>query len=168
MSESLGAVVAMSLLILLSSVTFLVLLNVWDFQSTESMNNAALLTDRINTRLSIDSTASEAGCGTFTVTITNPGKTSISDFSEMDMIADYLDGGGARVYRRLGYVTGAVGDNQWALKSLTPDTRDPNTWNPEETAVFDLKVNPNVSNAVSGAVVVSTPFGVTDSAYFGC
>ena len=168
MTESLGAAVAMSLFIVLSGVTFLVLLDVWDLQSTESAQNAALLTDRINTRVSITATSSQGNCDVYTVDISNPGKTSVSDFSIMDVIADYEDGGGSRVYRRLGYVTGAVGDNEWALKSITPDTRDPNTWNPGETVVIDLKVNPDVSNTVSGAVVVATPFGVTDSAYLGC
>lgn len=168
MSESLGAAVAMSLLILLSGVTFLVLLDVWDLQSTESAVNSALLTDRINTRVSITATSSESDCGIYTVDISNPGKTYISDFSEIDVIADYQDGSGNRVYRRLGYVTGAVGDNEWALKSISPDTRDPNTWNPGETVIIDLKVNPNVSTTVSGAVVFATPFGVTDSAYLGC
>ena len=168
MSESLGAAVAMSLFIVLSGVTFLVLLDVWDLQSTESTANAALLTDRINTRVSITSSTAVAGCGTYTVDISNEGKTSVSDFSEMDVIADYQDDGGGRVYRRLDYVTGAVGDNEWALNSITPDTRDPNTWNPQETVIFDLKVSPNVSSTVSGALVVSTPFGVTDSAYLGC
>ena len=168
MTESLGAAVAMSLFIVLSSVTFLVLLDVWDLQSTESADNAALLTDRINTRVSITTTTAEANCGVYTVTISNPGKTSVSDFSKMDMIADYQDGGGVRVYRRLDYVTGAVGDNEWALKSITPDTRDPGNWNPRETVIFDLRVNPNVSATVSGALVVATPFGVTDSAYLWC
>ena len=168
MTESLGAVVVMSLFIVLSSLTFLVLLDVWDLQSNESVENAALLTDRINTRVSITATSAEGNCGIYTVDMSNPGKTYISDFSEMDVIADYQDGGGSRVHRRLGYVTGAVGDNEWALKSITPDTRDPNTWNPGETVIIDLKVNPNVSSTISGAVVVATPFGVTDSAYLGC
>ncbi len=168
MTESLGAAVAMSLLIVLSSVTFLVLLDVWDLQSTEAADNTALLTDRINTRVSITATSAEGSCAIYTVAISNPGKTYISDFSEIDVIADYEDGDGSRVYRRLGYVTGAVGDNEWALKSITPDTRDPNTWNPGETVIIDLKVNPQVSAAVSGTMVLATPFGVTDSAYFGC
>lgn len=169
MTESLGAAVAMSLFILLSSVTFLVLLDVWDLQSTEAMVNADLLTDRINTRVSITSTtAGEPTCGVFTIAISNSGKTPVSDFSEMDLIADYQDSGGNRVHRRLDYVTGAVGDNQWALQSITPDTRNPNTWDPQETVIFNLKVNPNVSSSVSGSMVVSTPFGVTDSAYLGC
>ena len=168
MSETLGTAVAMSLLIVLSSVTFLVLLDVWDLHNTESAANTALITERINTRVSITATSSEGGCDVYTVTISNPGKTYISDFSEIDVIADYQDGGGSRVYQRLSYVTGAVGDNEWALNSITPDTRDPNTWNPGETVVIDLKVNPNVSATISGAVVFATPFGVTDSAYLGC
>lgn len=168
MTESLGAVVAMSLFIMLSSVTFLVLLNVWDIQSTESIDNAALLTQRLDTRVSITSTTAEGDCGTYTVNIENPGNTSMTDFLDLDVIADYENGGGSRFYRRLDHVTGAVGDNEWAVKSITPDTRGPNTWNPGETIVIDIKVNPNVSTTVSGAVVISTPFGVTDSAYLGC
>ena len=168
MTESIGAVAAMFLFIMLSSVTFLFLLDVWDVQSAESLDNTALLTDRINTRLSITSTAGQSNCGTYTVAVSNPGKTTILDFSKMDVIADYQDTGGARIYRRLDYVTGAVGDNEWAVNSITPDTRDPNSWNPGEAVVFDLKVNPQVSTTVSGAVVVVTPFGVRDSSYFGC
>ena len=168
MTESLGAVVAMSLFMVLSSVTFFVMLDVWNLQSTESSINASLIADNLNTRISITSTASSGGCGTYTVGISNPGKTDIIDFSKVDVIVDYQDGGGSEVHQRLDYVTGAVGDNEWALNSITPDTRDPNAWNPGETVTFDLKVSPNVSSATSGAVVVSTPFGVTDSAYFGC
>lgn len=168
MTESLGAVAAMSLFIILSSVTFLVLLDVWDVQSTESIDIAALLTDRINTRVSIVSTTAISDCDTYTVDISNPGKTSMTDFSKMDVIADYPDGGGTMYSRRLDYVTEAVGDNEWALNSITPDTRDPNTWNPNETVVIDIKVNPSISTTISGTVVVATPFGVTDRSYLGC
>ncbi|PKB64954.1 MAG: hypothetical protein BZY80_01165 [SAR202 cluster bacterium Io17-Chloro-G2] len=168
MTESLGAAVAMGLFIVLSSVTFLVLLDVWDLQSSESIDNAALLTERINTRVSIINTTAESGCDTYTIDLTNPGKTSIADFSKLDVIADYPDVGGNRVYRRLDYVTSAVSDNEWALNSIAPDTRDPNAWNPGETVVFDLKVSPTVSTTISGTVVVATPFGVTDNAYLGC
>lgn len=168
MSESLGTAVVMSVFILLSSVTFLVLLDVWDLQSTESTVNTALLTDRINTRVSITATSSTGACDAYSVNISNPGKTYISDFSETDVIADYQDGGGSMVHQRLSYVTGAVGDNEWALNSIAPDSLDPNTWNPGETITIDLKVSPNISATVSGSVVFATPFGVTDSAYFGC
>ncbi len=168
MTERLGAVVAMSLFIVLSSVTFLVMLDVWNLQSTESSTNAALIADNLNTRVSITSTASSGGCGTYTVGVSNPDKTHITDFSKVYVIVDYQDGGGGEVHQRLDYVTGAVGDNEWALNSITPDIRDPNAWNPGETVTFDIKVNPNVSSATSGAMVVGTPFGVTDSAYFGC
>lgn len=115
----------MSVFILLSSVTFLVLLDVWDLQSTESTANTALLSDRINTRVSITATSSTGACDAYSVNISNPGKTYISDFSETDVIADYQDVGGGREYRRLSYVTGAVGDNEWALNSITPDSLDP-------------------------------------------
>ena len=168
MTESLGTAAAMAMFIVLSSVTFLALFDVWDIQSTEATDNAAVLTDRINTRISITSTVQVANCDTSTLGISNPGKTACSDLSKLDLIVDYQDSGGARIYRRLDYVTGAVDDNQWALDSITPDTLSPNSWNPGEAVVFDLKVNPQVSTPVSGALVVATPFGVIDSAYFGC
>lgn len=88
MTESLGAVVAMSLFMVLSSVTFFVMLDVWNLQSTESSINASLIADNLNTRISITSTASSGGCGTYTVGISNPGKTDITDFSKVDVIVD--------------------------------------------------------------------------------
>lgn len=169
MSESLGAIVAMTLFIMVSGATFLALLEVWDLQSTNAGAATLRRMDRLNTRVSVTATAeSGANCDTFTASVSNPGKTSIGDFAAMDLIADYTGGDSDRVAARLDYVSGAVAANQWRVSGIAPDTRDPNTWNPREVITFEFKVDPALSRAVSGAMVLATPFGVSDTAYFGC
>ena len=169
MTESFGVAVAMTLFILVSGVTFLALLDVWEFQSTDAGAATLRQMDQLNTRLRVTGTAaSGAGCDTFTATVTNPGETSIEDFGKMDLIADYTGTGSDKVAARLAYISGALAANQWRVSSIAPDTRDPNTWNPRETATFEFKVDPALSSTVSGAMVLATPFGVSDSAYFGC
>ena len=169
MSESLGAIVAMTLFIMVTGATFMSLLEVWDQQSSESRVATLRRMDQLNTRVSITSTAvSGADCDTFTATVSNPGKTSVGDFSEIDFIADYTDTNSNKVAARLDYVSGAVAADQWTISTIAPDTRDPNTWNPREVATIDFEVHPSLSTAVSGTMVLATPFGITDTAYFGC
>lgn len=169
MSESLGAVVGMTLFIMVSGVTFLALLDVWESQSSDAGHATVRRMDQLNTRVSITATdKSGSNCDTFTATVSNPGETSMGDFAQMDLIADYTGAGSGGVVVRLEYVSGAVAANQWRVSGIVPDTRDPGAWNPREVATFEFKVDPAVSSAVSGAMVLATPFGVTDTAYFGC
>jgi hypothetical protein len=169
MGEALGAAVALTLFIMLTGVTFLALLDVWEVRSTEASVVTLRRVERLNTMVSVTATApSGSGYDTFTATVSNPGETAIGDFTQMDLIADYTDTNSDRVSARLDHVSGVVAANQWMVSSIAPDTRDPNSWNPGEVATLEFKVDPAVSSAVSGAMVLSTPFGVSDTTYFGC
>ena len=169
MGEALGAAVALTLFMMVTVVTFLALLNVWELQSTEASAVTLRRVERLNTRVSITATApTGAGCDTYTATVSNPGDTAIGDFTGMDLIINYTDTDSDMVSARLDHVSGAVAANQWRVSGIAPDTRDQNSWNPGEVATLEFNVDPAMSSVVSGAMVPTTPFGVSDTAYFGC
>ena len=72
----------------------------------------------------------DLGCDSFTSAITNNGHISVSDFSEMDLLVDYTDPTDARVLGHLAYGTDC------SVASISPDTGDPNIWDPGETATW--------------------------------
>ena len=86
----------------------------------------------------------------------------------MDLLATYQDADNAQVVPRLQYVSATPAGNQWTASTITPDTRRPRVWNPKESAGVNFKVVPTVTTQISGNIVVVIPFGVSDSAYFGC
>jgi len=53
----------------------------------------------------------------------------------------------------------------WSVSSITPDTRDPPVWNPGEIATVSFTLSPTAKDAY-GLVIMVTPLGISDSAYF--
>ncbi|MCI0791889.1 MAG: hypothetical protein J4O03_00360 [Chloroflexi bacterium] len=129
--------------------------------STEAVGRAG---ERARTNLQMIS--AWGGGGTLTVQIKNTGLTSVFDYPHMDFIVDYTDSSNNRVIARLTYTTGALADNQWKKTSLTPDTFQPNAWDPEEIITLDAKLNPTQKADSSARVVVATPSGVAATGSF--
>jgi hypothetical protein len=101
-----------------------------------------------------------------TAPVENQGTESISEIEKMDVIVRYTDINNLVVTQRLTYVSGTPGDNQWTLSSLSPDSLNPNIWDPDETATLTMVLAPEAQSGVSGTLVIATPNGITDSAYF--
>ena len=164
MSEAIPGIIVTATFLLLSALTFLFLTEVWSDQSGLIQASTAQQVEYTNTSISIqpDNIAMDLGCNTLTAPVDNTGQTLVASFSEMDLLADYTDTSSAEVVNHLEYTT------DWTLASLSPDTRDPNQWNPAETATFEVPISPPIQFDSSGTLVVVTPAGVTDSSYFSC
>lgn len=164
MSEAIPGVIVTATFLLLASLTFLFLTEVWSDQSRLIQANTAQQVEYTNTSISIqpDNIAMDLGCNTLTAPVDNTGQTLVASFSEMDLLADYTDASTNQVVNHLEYTT------DWTLASLSPDTRDPNQWNPAETANFKVPISPLIQFDSSGTLVVVTLAGVTDSSYFSC
>ena len=164
MSEAVPGIIVTATFLLLSALTFLFLTEVWSDHSALIQASTAQQVERTNTSIAIqsDTLGMELACDTLTVPVDNTGQTSVASFSEMDLLADYTDDSSAQVVNHLEYTT------DWSLASLSPDTRDPNQWNPAETATFKVPISPPIQFDSSGILVVVTLGGVTDSSYFSC
>ena len=132
MSEAIPGIIVTATFLLLSALTFLFLTEVWSDQSRLIQASTAQQVEYTNTSISIqpDNIAMDLGCNTLTAPVDNTGQTLVASFSEMDLLADYTDTSSAEVVNHLEYTT------DWTLASLSPDTRDPNQWNPAETATL--------------------------------
>ena len=163
MTQVLTTSVVMSLFLMLTSIIFLFLTSSWTDQTLYTAQANASLQARLNTGIAISSvTDTGLSCSTYAVVIKNNGETAVDDFSKMDVLVDYLDGAGAKVASRLAYQTG------WSVTSITPDTRDPNDWNPQETTTFSFTTNPPQDVETSGTVIFVTPGGISDLSHFIC
>ena len=164
MSEAVPGVIVTAAFLLLSSLTFLFLTEVWSDQSRLIQAGTAQQVQQVNTAISIqsDNLTMDLGCNTLTAPVDNTGQSSVTKFSEMGVLADYTNTSSAPIANHLEYTT------DWTLASLSPDTRDPAQWNPAETATFSVPVSPLIQLDSSGTLVVVTPDGVTNSSYFSC
>ena len=100
-------------------------------------------------------------CLSYTATVANTGDTIVTDFTEMDILVQYTDSRENQVASRLVYTS------NWTI-SMSPDSRDPNAWNPDETATITFTLLLALKDNTRGTVVVVTPQGVVDSSYFSC
>lgn len=123
---------------------------------------------RLRTSISISSAiAVDQGSTTgVTVQIGNDGSVGIIVSSTMDVFVSYTDTTDAMVREYLEYTSGAPGANQWTLTSISPDTFNEGIWDSDETVTLDLVLSPEIKTGTSGIVLVATPTGITDSAYF--
>ena len=152
---------------LITAVIFSFLTGVMTQHDTLQSDLTLLQGNRIDAALTIDSiSATSADCSAYTgpyvASVVNTGKGLVTDFSDMDALVDYTDSGGNPVVKRLTHAT------DWSVASISPDNVDSNSWNPDETATVNLTVSPALSLQTRGRVVLTTPKGVGDSAYFTC
>ena len=144
-------------------------------QATALRQASELRADRLGTLISITSVTSlDSGDGTnLTVVVKNTGAVSVSKFTDMDVLVQYTTPPGDLAIKRLSYVTGTSGNDEWSLCSgdplvcsISPDVFNPNIWDPDEAATISLRVVPLVKVGTSGTVVVVVPEGVSDSTTF--
>ena len=124
--------------------------------------------ERARTVIKISTTTGDqsGGCDTARIQVENTGATSISNFSDMDVIVQFTSGDNQ--VQKLNYVTGntpsTTGD--WA-RSLSPQDFAAGIFNPGEIMVITaiLSITQTVSTG-EGAVTVGTPNGVTATRTF--
>jgi hypothetical protein len=152
---------------MLTAFTFFFLINVWVGQDALQNEAAAFQVSRLEAGLSVQSiSANSADCASFLgpygAEVANTGNSPVADFSKMDVLIDYRDAGNAPVVQRLTY------DVDWSVAGISPDNVDPNSWNPGETASVNFSASPALDLQTRGRLVLMTPQGVSDSAYFTC
>ena len=163
MTQGIATSVVMSLFLVLTSIIFLFLTSSWTDQSINTAQTTMRQQARIKSGIAINS-ASESGltCTSYTAQVDNTGKVPIEDFSEMDLLVEYINTSNSKVATRLAHAT------DWSVASIAPDTRDPNAWNPVEVATINFTLPSAMKGAEQGTVLVVTPLAISDSNYFTC
>ena len=119
MSEVVGASAALVLFLLLTSATFLFQIDSWTTHSLAAKAATNRRAERLHTKMDITSVIqSVTGCGTFSATVGSVGRTSVSEFTQMDVLVDYTDGADAKVVSHL------TNEADWSGNALGPDTYD--------------------------------------------
>ena len=161
MSEVVGSSVSLVLFLLLTSATFLFQIDSWTTHSLAAEAATNRRVERLHPNMDITSVVQPVtGCGTFSATVGSAGRTSVSDFSQMDVLVDYTDGADAKVVLHL------TNKGDWSVTALSPDTYDTNIWNPQESATIIYAAVPPPKSNTQGTVIIGSPQGVTASAYF--
>ena len=162
MSGALSSVIAMSMLMLVTVLVFQIMDIVWNTQVYGHQEFTRRIEERQATAVDVESTSdTTTDCLTYTATVANTGDTIVTDFTEMDILVQYTDSGENQVASRLVYTS------NWTI-SMSPDSRDPNAWNLDETATITFTLLLALKDNTRGTVVVVTPQGVVDSSYFSC
>ena len=160
MNGAVSGAAAMAMFMLVTVLVFQVMDIVWNTQVFGHQEFTRRLEERQATAVDLESTSDTAtDCLTYTATVANTGETVVTDFTEMDIFVQYTDSGDSQVVSRLVYTT------DWTV-SMSPDDRDPNAWNPDETATITFSVISELQSGSKGTIIVVTPLGIVDSAYF--
>ena len=162
MDELKPYIIVLAIFLLLSTFTLRFLIYSWSDQITAVKGASLRYEEQLRTRVNIVSAdAFGSGCDPFVIVANNTGETLFEDFSQMDVFVEYTDETNTKVATRIQHGTG------WNT-SVIPSTRDPGLWNPNETANISFSLNPPMKQQTAGYVIVVTPFGIGDSAYFRC
>ena len=162
MSGALSGIIGMSMVMLVTVLVFQIMDIVWNTQVYGHQEFTQRIEERQATAIDVESTSdTTSDCLTYTATVANTGDTVVTDFTEMDILVQYTDSGENQVSARLVYTS------NWTI-SMSPDSRDPNAWNPDETATNTFTLLLALKDNTRGTVVVVTPHGVLDSSYFSC
>ena len=144
-------------------------------QAVSLSQTSGLRAERLGTLISITSAnpVTTGGGTNVTVVVKNTGAVSVSKFPDMDVLVRYTLETGDLATKRLSYVTGTAGTDEWSLCSggpmvcsISPDAFNPNIWDPDETATLSMRVVPEMKSGTSGTVVVVVPGGISDSTTF--
>ena len=162
MSGALSGIIGMSMSMLVTVLVFQIMDIVWNTQVYGHQEFTQRIEERQATAIDVESTSdTTTDCLTYTATVANTGDTVVTDFTEMDILVQYTGSGENQVASRLVYTS------NWII-SMSPDSRDPNAWNPDETATITFTLLLALKDNTLGTVVVVTPQGVLDSSYFSC
>ena len=163
MFEGITASVIFAVFLLVTSVTFLFLTTGWTDLSLDTAQVIDRQRERVDTAVAISSAVENGvACTDFTAQVSNSGKVAIHDFSEMDLVVEYLNASDTKVVARL--TNGAT----WSVSGISPDNRDPNKWNPGETATIAFTLPSAMKANENGTVLLSTRLAISDSNYFTC
>ena len=142
MNEAVSGLVAIAIFMLVTVLVFQVLDIAWNTQVDAHQDFARRLEDRQSKDIDVESPVdTTADCLTYTATVTNNGDTEV--------------------------VSRLVHTTDWTV-CISPDDRDANSWNPGETATITFTLASAPKDNTRGTLVVGTPLGVVDSAYFSC
>ncbi len=142
MNEAVSGLVAIAIFMLVTVLVFQVLDIAWNTQVDAHQDFARRLEDRQPKDIDVESPVDNtADCLTYTATVTNNGDTEV--------------------------VSRLVHTTDWTV-CIRPDDRDANSCNPGETATITFTLASAPKDNTRGTLVVGTPLGVVDSAYFSC
>lgn len=104
------------------------------------------------------------------IVLQNTGQTKMADYAKWDFIVQYYESSGAYHVNWLPYQASGGGTNNWTVGWIhingQPEKFEPNVLNPEEQIMLQAYLDPPVGAGTTNMVVISTPSGVTSSAYF--
>ena len=179
MSIAIAGILVIITLLLAAMLTFGAVLTTTTNQAASLREASGARVDRVTGALSITSTSTGAAVGgtNITVVVGNTGAVSYSgeassgDFSHVDFLTEYTDSTGDKLVKRLTYVckslcnvAGSPGDNEWTITGISPDSYNPDIWDPDETATISSKVAPAIGGSTTATVAVVVPGGVSDTA----
>ena len=162
MNGAVSGLIAITMFMVVTVLVFQVMDIAWNTQVGAHQDSILHLEDRQSAAIDVESPVdTTADCLTYTATVANNGETVVTDFTEMDLLVQYTDSGDTEIVSRLVHTT------DWTV-SISPDDRDPTSWNPGETATITFTLVSAPKDDTRGTQVVGTPLGVVDSAYFSC
>ena len=138
--------------------------------ATTTIGQSAFLSNDLEgeqARTKLQFVSAAGGSGDLTLKINNTGLTSVLDFAEMDFIVEYIDSADNQISTHLTYTTGVLANNEWKKISISPDTNQPEAWNPNETITLDALLSPAQKGDSTASVTVVTPNGMTGTWVFG-
>ena len=168
MSSLISGILVIAVFLVSSVLLFGTFLTISATQSQSLKEISKFNKERISSGISITSaivTSSVTASGTeLTLVVDNTGSQTGVSFDQMDVIIEYTDSSDNPVLTYLSYNAAGAGDNQWtsSVTGSTPDSFNPNLWDPDETFALDLRVVPEVKAASTALIVVGTPQGVSD------
>jgi flagellar protein FlaF len=122
--------------------------------------------ERLGTDLSLVSATLNPGGDIVTFSVQNDGRTSISDFELMDVIANY-DGASGRYSTWLPYTEEASQpDNSWKIAGITNDNKNPGILDTGEQLNISVVLDPVVTGPDNRWLSLSTDTGVSYTVNF--
>ncbi|MCL0093922.1 hypothetical protein M1O53_02955 [Dehalococcoidia bacterium] len=107
------------------------------------------------------------------ITLKNEGESKLKDFGRWDVIVQYRDTTTTLLIKRLLYVEGEPGNDQWTVKGIyldaaasNPEVFEPGIFNPDEEMIIRMRLDPPVGVGTTNLATIATPNGVSTSATF--
>ena len=130
---------------------------------TAVQDAANLEAERANTRLTFEAATSTST--TLDVDVTNAGSVSVTGYSKVDVIVEYLAIGGNSASTHLTYTTSATPPaNEWTVVTTTPSWFQPGSWDAGEMLTLRATLSPSLNtSSTTSTVTVATPNGIAVS-----
>ncbi|MSQ06731.1 MAG: hypothetical protein EXR46_06000 [Dehalococcoidia bacterium] len=159
--------IVFAVILVVGTLTFFSLVETWGHQAQQMQEAGARQQDNLESYIAIQTSGGTSWtCDThtspFRARTANLGPRPISDLPKMYVLLEYTGVTGSKFASRLTYGAG------WTVSGIVPDVRNPDLWDSQETATIQFTLSQPLQTGSNGAVVVVTPNGVADSAYFNC